>query len=69
MTEKDYRTMTFEQATIWVTDNCRFEDVRKRIRSRQVAWLLYTALQKLIEYCKKIENELKEYKEKYGELK
>lgn len=46
--EKDHSTITIDEAIAWVNANCRFEHNRKRIRSRAVAWLLFTHLENVV---------------------
>ena len=40
--EKDYRSITIDEAMAWVDEYCFYEDVRKRLKSRAVAWRIGT---------------------------
>lgn len=59
--DKDYRNMTFQEAVEWVQKNVLpYDDVRKRVRSRQVAYLLYNAVADASKYAHFLEQKIKE---------
>lgn len=41
---KDYRNITLEDAVQWTVKNCMMDDVRKRLMSRAVAYVLAAQL-------------------------
>lgn len=57
---KDYRTLTLEETVQWVHDNCSFDDVRKRLKSRSVAYILAYKLSEAVEYIQHLELRIKE---------
>lgn len=60
--KKDYRTLSFEQVVDWVIKNCQYDDVRIRIQSRSVAWILFTKLKEATNYINTLESTIKELK-------
>jgi uncharacterized small protein (DUF1192 family) len=58
--EKDYRSITIDEAMAWVDKNCFHEDVRKRLKSRAVAWRIGTHLLIAINYVADLEKRIAE---------
>jgi len=56
---KDYRNMGITEAVQWTRKNCMFEDVRMRIASRQVAYVLLNELANAGRYIQELEAKLK----------
>lgn len=65
--EKDFRKMTLDQAVTWTMQTCKFDDVRKRIRSKAVAWILLKHITELAEYTKSLEAQIKVLSQQVGE--
>ncbi len=57
---KDYRTLTLEEAVQWVHDKCKLEDVRMRMKSRSVAYILICKLSEAVQYIAVLEAKVKE---------
>lgn len=55
---KDFRNMNLVQAMDWTKKNCEMEDVRKRMASRSVAWILLKNLEQIVAYTRALEAEL-----------
>ena len=64
MSEKDFSQTTLEESISWTEKNCRFADVRKRIKSRSVAWMLLKHLKEAIIYINQLEIKIKELEQK-----
>ena len=62
MMPKDHKNITILEALDWTEKNCMFDDVRKRMRSRAVAYRLYEALKKAVGRIQELEQELKDVK-------
>jgi hypothetical protein len=58
--EKDYRSITIGEAMDWVAKNCVHDDVRKRLKSRAVAWRIGTHLLIAINYVADLEKRITE---------
>ena len=58
--EKDHRSITIDEAMAWVDKNCFHEDVRKRLKSRAVAWRIGTHLLIAINYVADLEKRIVE---------
>ena len=58
--EKDYRSITIDEAMEWVDKNCVSEDARKRLKSRAVAWRIGTHLLIAINYVADLEKRITE---------
>ena len=58
--EKDYRSITIDEAMAWVDEYCFYEDVRKRLKSRAVAWRIGTHLLIAINYVADLEKRITE---------
>jgi hypothetical protein len=58
--EKDYRSITINEATDWVDKNCVHDEVRKRLKSRAVAWRIGTHLLIAINYVADLEKRIVE---------
>lgn len=52
---KDYRTLTIEEAVQWVHEKCNLEDVRMRMKSRSVAYILTCKLSEAVQYIQHLE--------------
>jgi len=59
---RDYRTMTLPHVVEWVEKNCLLDDVRKRLKSRSVAYILACHLKEAVSYISHLEAELKQLK-------
>jgi hypothetical protein len=55
-----YRSITIDEAMEWVDKNCFHEDVRKRLKSRAVAWRIGTHLLIAINYVADLEKRIVE---------
>ena len=60
MTKEDYRSITIDEAMAWVDEYCFHEDVRKRLKSRAVAWRIDTHLLIAINYVADLEKRIVE---------
>jgi hypothetical protein len=58
--EKDYRSITIDEAMDWVDKNCGHDDVRKQLKSRAVAWRIGTHLLIAINYVADLEKRVVE---------
>jgi len=58
--EADHRNITIHEAVAWTDKNCTLDDVRKRLRSRSVAFILLKHLRESVIYINTLENELTE---------
>ena len=58
--EKDYRSITIDEAMEWVDKNCVSEDARKQLKSRAVAWRIGTHLLIAINYVEDLEKRIVE---------
>lgn len=58
--EKDYRSITIDEAMEWVDKNCVSEDARKQLKSRAVAWRIGTHLLIAINYVADLEKRIVE---------
>ena len=58
--EKDYRSITIDEAMAWVDKNCFYEDARKQLKSRAVAWRIGTHLLIAINYVADLEKRITE---------
>jgi hypothetical protein len=56
--EKDYRSITIDEAMEWVDKNCVSEDARKQLKSRAVAWRIGTLLLIAINYVADLEKRI-----------
>lgn len=54
--EKDYSNISIEEAINWTLNNCQYNDVRKRLRSRAVAWKLLLRINALETKLAQLEN-------------
>ena len=57
--DKDYRDISLQEVVDWVSKNCLMEDVRKRLKSRSVAYILACHLKEAVSYIAVLEKELK----------
>jgi hypothetical protein len=64
MSKKEIPEPTIEEAMDWVAKNCMFADVRKRMRSRAVAYILGMCIVSLSEELTKAQTEIEELKKK-----
>ena len=64
MSKKEIPEPTIEEAMDWVDKNCCFADVRKRMRSRAVAYILGLYIIFLSEELTKAKAEIEELKKK-----
>ena len=58
--KKDYSDITLEEAITWTQTNCKYEDVRKKIKSRAVVSIMYSALLEAVRYIIVLEERIKE---------
>lgn len=54
--EKDHSNLTYNEAVDWTIKNCQYADVRKRLRSRAVAWQLLLRINNLETQLAQLEN-------------
>ena len=45
--DKDHSHISYKEAVDWTIKNCSYNDVRKRLRSRAVAWTLLHRINEL----------------------
>lgn len=60
--DKDYRDITINEAMQWIDKQCQYEDVRKRLMSRAVAYKVGTYLLIAMNKIAELEAELRELK-------
>lgn len=58
--EKDHRNMPLTEVIDWVNKNCTMDDVRKRLKSRSVAYILACHLKEAVKYISELEERIKE---------
>tara|TARA_R110000868_G_scaffold343736_1_gene604706 strand:- start:271 stop:477 length:207 start_codon:yes stop_codon:yes gene_type:complete len=56
---KDYREITIEESMQWIDHNCYLDDVRKRLKSRAVAYKVGTYLLMAMGHIEELEKEIK----------
>lgn len=57
---KDYRKLTIEEAVQWVHEKCKLDDVRMRMKSRSVAFILTCNLSEAVQYIQHLEARIAE---------
>jgi hypothetical protein len=60
MKNQDYRTLTLEEAVNWTKEKCLLDDVRMRMKSRSVAFILFHSLCDAVQYISHLEAKIKE---------
>ncbi len=66
---KDYTEMSVEEAVKTVLTQYKFDNTRKRIKSKAIAWILCNALREAVQYIENLENKIKELATKDGSEK
>lgn len=66
--QKDYTKLNVQEALEYTNKHYHFSNIRQRIRSKSIAWILARALEQAVGYIYQLENENKDLKENYNEL-
>ena len=61
---KNYSEMSLEDAIKVTHEKYKFKDVRTRIQSKAIAWILCQALKEAVAYIEHLENKIKELEQK-----
>ena len=57
---KDYSNITVEEALEWTRTHCSMNNVRTRMKSRAVAWVLLATIVEAVDYIEYLETKLME---------